>query len=132
MDPHQTLLQRLHQHPVLKHKELPGWLRIEAPEPSGFALELHSSCNDWTVYLGEAGFHQAFSVASEALNFIAWCYSGEVRVREFWRGNAPQKAVMEALQDGDWRVSSTTGYFLVPFWLKLREVVLTNPNLLKD
>jgi hypothetical protein len=131
MDPHQTLLQRLLRYPELKYKEQPGWLRIEAIEPNGFAVELRGGKSSWTVYLGNGGYHETFDSGDEVLDFVAWCYSGEARLREFWRGTVPQKSILEGLQDGDWREISTTGYFLVPFWQKSRVVVLQNPCLLK-
>ena len=132
MDPHLALLQKLHKHPELKHVELPGKIRVEAPTSSGFAVELRSAVDTWTVYLGEAGFHETFSTADDVMNFIAWCYSGEARIREVWRGNWPQKVILEALQSGQWLEESETGYFIVPFWLPRREVIRTNPNLLKS
>jgi hypothetical protein len=130
MDPHHALLQRLPRHPTLKYKEKLGWLRIEAPLPNGFAVELHSGEAEWTVYLGEGGFHETFASADEVSNFIAWCFSGEARLREIWRGTLPQKVMLETLVDGDWCEVSMTGYLLVPFWLSRREVILTNPCLL--
>ena len=82
--------------------------------------------------LGNAGFHESFTSAEEALNFIAWCYSGAARVREVWRGGLPQKAILEALENGDWRSVSETRFMFVPFWRDRREVVLENPSLLKS
>jgi hypothetical protein len=132
MDPHLTLVDKLKRYPELKHSERPGRVRVEAPEPNGFALELHSGHDGWTVYLGEAGFHETFSSADEVLNFIAWCYSGEARVREFWRGSSPQKAILEAYQGDDWREISLTGYFVLQFWLEQQVRVFTNPKILRD
>ena len=83
------------------------------------------------AWLGEAGFHDDFMTADEVLNFVAWCYSGAARVREVWRGQSPQKSVLEAYEDGEWYVVSTTGFIFVPFWRPRREVILQNPNLLK-
>jgi len=131
MDPHRALLLKLQQHPELKHMEVPGKIRIEAPDDRGFAVELHSAKGAWVVYLGEAGFHERFSSPDEVMNFIAWCYSGEARIREFWRGNWLQKAVLEAFQDGTWLEETLTGHFIVPFWLQRREIIRTNPNLLR-
>ncbi|MFZ4690010.1 MAG: hypothetical protein ACOYLS_12280 [Polymorphobacter sp.] len=132
MNPHLALLQKLEQHPELLHSETPGRLRIEPMAPNGFAVELHGNGNKWAVHLGEAGFHEIFLSADEVLNFISWCYSGDVRIRELWRGATPQTAILEAVEDGEWREVSRTGNFFVPFWQQQREVLLRNPNLLRN
>ncbi len=132
MDPRTTLLQKLQRHPELAYTEAPAGFRIESPSSSGFALELRRDEDEWTVFLGDAGFHEAFISAEEVLNFIAWCYSGQARLREVWQGSSPQKALLEGLEDGEWRVVSETRFIFVPFWRRRREIVLENPNLLKD
>lgn len=131
MDAHSALMEKLQQHPELAYSQRPGCVRIEPPAPNGFAVELRNAGAEWTVFLGNAGFHEAFTSTEEALNFIAWCYSGAARVREVWRGGSPQKATLEALENGQWRSVSKTGFIFVPFWRERREVVLENPNLLK-
>lgn len=132
MDPRPALLEKLQQHPELTYAEASGCVRIEPSNSTGFAVELRSDNDEWTVFLGNAGFHETFASAEEALNFIAWCYSGAARVREVWRGKSPQKAILETYEDGKWRSVSETGFFFVPFWRARREVVLVNPNLLRD
>ncbi len=133
MDPRIALIEKLQQHPELAYSETRCGVRIEPPNASGFAVELCSDdYKEWTVFLGNAGFHQAFCSAEEVLNFIAWCYSGAARVREVWRGSSPQKVVLEAREEGDWRTVSETGLMLVPFWRERREIVLENPNLQKS
>jgi hypothetical protein len=132
MDPHLVLLEKLQKHPELSYSEAPNWVRIDPPSASGFAVELRSSDSEWTVYLGEAGFHEEFTSPEEALDFIAWCYSGEARVREIWRGKSPQKAILEAQENGEWRTVSEIGFVFAPFWRKRREIVLRNPNLFKS
>ena len=132
MDLCTVLIEKLKRHPELAYSECPGGVRIEPPSSSGFAVGLHSDDQEWTVVLGNAGFHEAFNSAEEALSFIAWCYSGTARVREVWRGSSPEKSVLEAREDGVWRWVSETQFIFVPFWRKRREVVLENPNLLKD
>jgi hypothetical protein len=131
MEPHAALIERLKRHPELIYREIPGGVRIEPPGPGGFAVEVRGGGGEWTVFLGDAGFHETFDSGEEALNFVAWCYSGEARVREVWRGGSPAKAALEACQDGTWRCVSETGFIFVPFWRRRREVVLENPNLLK-
>ena len=132
MDPRTAFIEKLQKHPELVYADAPDCLRIEPPSSTGFAVELRSDNGEWTVFLGDAGFHEAFAAAEEALDFIAWCYSGAARVREVWRGRSPQKATLESHEDGEWRSVSETGFFFVPFWRERREVVLVNPNLLRD
>jgi hypothetical protein len=56
MDPRVALMERLEQHSELAYREAPGFLRIEAPSPNGFAVELRSDDLEWTVFLGNPGF----------------------------------------------------------------------------
>lgn len=127
-----ALIEKLQQHPELAYSETSGRVRIEPPSAHGFAIELLGDGNHCTVFLGGAGFHESFDKREEALDFIAWCYSGAARVREVWRGNTPQSAILEAHENGEWRPVSKTGFFFVPFWRERREIVLENPNLLKN
>jgi hypothetical protein len=127
-----VLLEKLKRHPELSFSEAPGHVRVEAPSSSGFAVELRSDGSEWTVFLGDAGFHQAFTSTDEVLNFIAWCYSGAARVREVWRGSSPQSADLQAYKNEQWRTVSETRFLFVPFWRKRREVILENPKLLRN
>ena len=108
MDPRAAFIAKLQSHPDLQYEEFAGGVRVAPPTPTGFALELRSDDGAWEVYLGNAGFHESFTSGDEVLNFIAWCYSGTARVREVWRGNAPQKSILEYLDEGQWKVSSET------------------------
>ena len=132
MDARLALLEKLKQHPELAYSEAAGCVRVEPPSRDGFAVELRGADNEWTVFLGNAGFHETFASTEEVLDFIAWCFSGAARVREIWRGKSPQKAILEAHENGEWRTVSETGFIFVPFWLGRREVILANPNLLKN
>ena len=132
MDARVALIEKLKQHPALAYSEAPHRLRIEPPSPNGFAVELRSEGGEWTGFLGDAGFHESFTSSEEALNFIAWCYSGEARVREVWRGASPQKVTLEAYENGNWRSVSETGFLFVPFWRERRELLLKNPDLRRN
>jgi hypothetical protein len=131
MDPHVAFLEKLRQRPELTYSETSNCVRVEPPSSRGFAVELRSASNNWTVFLGDAGFHEVFTSSEDVLNFIAWCYSGEARVREIWRGSSLQKAILEARENAEWRTVSETRFVLVPFWRERREVILKNPNLLR-
>lgn len=132
MDPCTALTEKLQQHPELVYSEAPGYVRIEPPTSHGFAVELRSAEQEFTVYLGDAGFHESFTSAEEVLTFVAWCYSGGARVRELWRGSLPQKAVVEVYEDGEWGTVSEVRFIFVPFWRGRREVVLENPTLFQN
>ncbi|MFN9499581.1 MAG: hypothetical protein ACK54U_03470 [Sphingomonadales bacterium] len=129
-DTFSTLTEKLARHPELQWEAGDGFVRVNAPVSGGFALELQHQGGEWTVFLGSGGWHQHFDDGADALEFIAWCYSGNVRVREVWRGTSLQKSVLETQVDGAWRQTSHTGYFLVPFWRKKTEVIMQNPDLL--
>lgn len=107
------------------------WVRIDAPRSNGFAVELRHEGDEWTVYLGSGGWHQHFDEPKEALALIAWCYSGDARVREVYRGDVLQKSILEGFVEGAWESISLTRYF-APFWRKRTEVLLENPNMISD
>lgn len=131
MDPRCTLREKLKGHPELRWTEADDFIRIEPLRPDGFTVALGPQGDEWVVYLGEGGFHQAFESADEALNFVAWCFSGECRLREVRRGTRVQKCIVEAKDDGDWQTVLTTGFFLFAPWHRRVEAVFQNPNLLK-
>jgi len=131
MDPFAILAEKLKSRPELVWRQIPRGMLIEPPCPTGFAIELNADIHGWTVWLGDAGFHDDFTTADELLDFVAWCYSGEARVREVWRGRIPQKSVLEAYTDGEWHEVSMTGFIFVPFWRRRTEVILQNPDLLR-
>ncbi len=132
MNLHDTLAQKLDGHAVLKSVRLPDYIRIEAPNANGFAVQIWGQQGNWTVGLGDGAWHDEFADGDEALRFISWCYSGEARLREIRRGKHVHKAILEAYDEGDWYVVSTTVYPLTPFWRKSRETIFQNSNLLSD
>ncbi len=131
MNPVASLIEKLREHPELVYRAQPGFLRIDAASPTGFSIEVRADEHGWSVWLGEAGFHDDFSRAEDLFNFVAWCFSGEARVREVWRGKKPQRSVLETFEDGQWREVSATVFIFVPWWRPRTEVILQNPNLLR-
>lgn len=129
MDPVSAIADKLAEHAILNWTKGDRWIRVDAPHSGGFAVELRWEGDEWTVYLGSGGWHQHFDEATEALNLVAWCYSGNARIREIYRGHVLQKSILEALEGESWNRISETGYF-APFWHKRSEVVFQNPNLL--
>lgn len=130
MDPIAELKIKIAGHSKLDFDDLPSGIRIHPPVPNGFAVEVHDDTDAWTVYLGNAGFHETFDTSEETLQFVAWCYSGEARIREVWRGRSPAKSVLEVFENGTWCITSETRFIFVPFWRRRREMILENPNLL--
>ena len=132
MDLRTALIEKLKRHPELLFSDSPGGVRIEAPTPHGFAVDIRGQDQNWTVYLGDAGFHEDFETSEDTLSFVAWCFSGMARLREVWRGTSPVKSVLEAYEDGEWRFVSETGFIFTPFWRQQRNIILENPNLLTE
>jgi hypothetical protein len=128
MDPLAALAEKLKDHPELVSRNIPGGLRIEPPCQTGFGIELNADAHGWTVWLGNAGFHDDFTSADEVLEFVSWCYSGAARVREVWRGSVPQKSVLEACEVGEWHEVATTEFIFVPFWRKRNGSDLAQPR----
>ena len=129
MDPITALAEKLARHPELRWTRGDDWMQVDAPSPTGFAVEFRHEGDEWTVYLGSGGWHQHFDDSAEALELIAWCYSGDARMRETYRGKILQKSALEGLVNGSWQSVSLTGY-LAFFWRTKTEVVLQNPNIL--
>jgi hypothetical protein len=131
VDPLQLLAERLRGRPELAWTATPGSVRIEAPATEGFAVELVRDEDQLTVFLGDGASDLIFEDSDEALNFVAWCFSGEARLRQTWRGDSLHKCVLEGLQRDQWQTVETTVFPFVPFWRSKREVILRNPNLLR-
>lgn len=131
MDALDRLESKLTSHPELQWQRESGRICIEAPRLGGFAVELHFSGDEWTVYLGLGTWHEHFLDEEEALNFVAWCYSGEARLREIRRGSVLTKSVLEARNGETWERVSEVGYLSFAFWRQKSEIVRQNPNLLR-
>ncbi|GAA4725267.1 hypothetical protein H9L13_00150 [Sphingomonas lutea] len=131
MDLIQALRERLERLPKVIEAQVPGGIRLAAPDPDGFAIEILDGPDEWTVFLGDGAFHDHFDTADEALSFVVWCYSGKARLREFSRGNIPSGAVLESLEDNTWSAVSEMKLIFVPFWRARTESVFRNPSLLK-
>ena len=133
MNLYDVLAKKIDDHPVLKCVSWPNGIRIEAPNADGFAVQVWGGDNDWTVSVGDGGaWHEQLSESDDVLNFVAWCYSGEARLREARRGNWVQTAILEAHSVDGWYEESRVVYPFVPFWRKTRETVFHNPDLLSD
>jgi hypothetical protein len=106
--------------------------RIEAASVDGFAITLSADHAGWVVALGDTGFHEHFDERDDPLNFIAWCYSGECRLREIQYGFAVGRTILEYFENDQWIVYSTTGSVFFPFWRKRSEKILQNPKMIRD
>jgi hypothetical protein len=85
-------------------------LLIEAVQPNGFSVRLCKTNEDWTVALGDHGFHEHFDAADDSpMEFIAWCYSGLSRLREIRYGRVVGRTVLECLKGDKYVIVSTTG-----------------------
>ena len=106
-------------------------IRIEAAGANGFSITLSKDHDGWVVALGDAGFHEHFDESDDPLNFIAWCYSGESRLREIRYGSVVRRTVLEYFENDEWLTYSTTGEIFFPFWKKASENILQNPTMLR-
>ena len=128
MNPIDRLVERLAKHPELRFTATATAVEIEPPTPEGFAVTLHSANTAYSVSFD--GWHEHFQSGDEALDCVAFAYSGRSRLATMYRGRIPVKWVMESYDDGRWRAVSEIGHFFVPFWLRPRVVYRQNPNLL--
>jgi hypothetical protein len=104
-------------------------VEIDAPSSDGFAVCLRAAPNDYVVHF--EGWHEHFSSADEALECIAFAYSGKCRLAITYRGRTPVKWVLESLEDDNWVADSEVGHFLIPFWRRPRVVYRQNPKALE-
>ena len=128
MEPIQQLTERLAQHPELKFSATATFVRVEAPSTDGFSVSFYSSSKGYTVHFD--GWHEHFDSADEALECVAFAYSGQCRLAISYRGRVAVRWVLEFMNDGTWQAESEVGHFFVPFWLPPRVVYRQNPHLL--
>lgn len=128
MNPIDELVKRLAKHPDLRYTATATRVEIESPTSEGFAVCLHASGSEYVVSFD--GWHEHFVSGEEALNCVAFAYSGRCRLAITYRGRVPVKWAMESAHDGQWTGDSEVGHFFVPFWSRRRVVYRHNPNLL--
>src|SRR5258705_13548018 len=128
MDPIARLKERLSQHPQLRFEATTSSIDVQAPSPDGFAVGLRVAPPGYIVSFD--GWHEEFSSPEEALDCVAFAFSGESRLAVTYCGAMPVKWVLEFWRDAQWQPESETGRLLQPFWLPRRVVYRQNPNLL--
>ncbi|HZI81443.1 MAG TPA: hypothetical protein VFD69_18110 [Vicinamibacterales bacterium] len=130
MNPIDELVERLARHPGLRFTATATVVEIESPTSEGFAVRLQAAKSEFIVAF--EGWHEHFESGEEALNCVAFAYSGRCRLAVTYRGRIPVKWVMESWDDGRWIADSEVRHFVVPFWLRRRVVYRQNPNLLSS
>jgi hypothetical protein len=128
-NPIDELVERLREHPELRFVSTPSSVKIEAPSSEGFSVALYAATKEFVVHYD--GWHEHFTSGREALDCVAFAYSGECRLAITYRGRVPVKWVVESLEDGTWRADSEVGQFFVPFWFRARVEYRQNPVRLK-
>ena len=135
MDAIALLCEKLEERGDLDWSRRAQTVLIAAPVEEGFSVALEKSCPEdfasdpYTVYLGDSGFHMHLASAEEALECVAWCFSGEARLVETVRG-AVISARLEMLQDGAWEPIEDWARIGL-FWRRKATRQLRNPNLLR-
>jgi len=126
----EALLSKLRRYPELRYRLIPGGVRIEAPNPGGFAITFQGEGTDWLVAFGEGGLHEHFERAEEALDFVAFGLSDRCRLRET-RTCFLQKAAVEMRERDGWTLVHEVGAPRIAFRRRRSQVVLQN-TLLKS
>lgn len=123
--PAASLLSKLRRHPELRYSLIDGGVRIEPPNPGGFAITFRREGAGWLVAFGDGGMHEHFAGADEALRFVALGLSESCRLRET-RTRFVRKATVEVLGEGGWTPIHEVGTPTIAFWRRRREVLLQN------
>ena len=128
MNPLVQVKERLLRHPELRFVETATSIDIQPPSADGFGVGIRVVPHGYIVSF--EGWHEEYATAEEALNCVAFAFSGESRLAVTYRGPVPVKWSLERLHGGQWYLESETGLILQPFWLRRRVVYRKNPNLL--
>jgi hypothetical protein len=128
VDPISELSAKLIRHPELEFIKTSNSIEIRAPSTSGFSVRLYVQSSFYTVAF--EGWHEDFDSPLDALDCVAFAFSGQSRLAVTYRGNRPVKWELEYLENGEWVVDSEVGLLSVPFWRLRRKVYLQNPDLL--
>jgi hypothetical protein len=112
-------------------------IRIGTLSADGFAVTIDSNLSgecppEWTVYIGECGYHTHILDPKEAVEFVTMCFSGEWRLREIRRGELTVRAFIEARSPDGWRREGSYGLLFSPFWRSKSEHIFLNANCLME
>jgi hypothetical protein len=91
---------------------------VSRADGRGFPVELCEVRGAYVV--SYRGWHEHFDEEREALECFAFGLSSHCRLVTTYRGRWPVKWTVECREDDGWRMGSTTGLLLVPFWLPKR------------
>ena len=124
MDAIAEVKRRLQALPGLAFTQTADSIEVAPSNRSGFPVALTVEPKGFTVYFG--GWHEHFESAREAVNCFSYGLRGDCRLRISYRGSTPYKWTLEHRREGQWVAESTTGSFLIPFWRRRQETLLSN------
>ena len=125
----EEIRKKLEKYPEIKYEGGENSISIFPSDEEGFTILVEESPFSYTVAFD--GWHESFESKEEALNCVGFGLSDSCRLKTIYRGETPQKWVVEFKENGEWVMDSETGRFIFPFWLKSRVVYKQN-HLIKE
>lgn len=118
MDPIAKIRNKLEQDPRVRLETTDTAVTVSMRDGSGFPVRFEGVDGEYRVFFD--GWHEHFEDEDEALACLAFGLSSRCRLVTTYRGDRPVKWTVESREGDSWRVESTTGLLLVPFWRRRR------------
>lgn len=124
-DPVDVLVGKLGRYPQVQHRLVASGCEIDPPTEGGFRICLYRHGKNWCVAFGEGGFHEEFSKAEDALEFVAFGLSDNCRLREV---TSPflRRSIVERRNEKGWAMVFEVGVLWWPVPFGARECVFQN------
>jgi hypothetical protein len=129
VQPLEQIREKLAGHPDWSVVDEGQALTVTARQPTGFDVSFAEDEEGYVVYFGSWHQHFARTEASSALECFAFGLSDSARLRVHSKGGVDYRWTLEALENGTWHTSSTTGLLLYPFWRRRQVRYLKNVGL---
>ena len=121
------IIEKLAKYPQVKYEFKDEMLVIHSETESGFTVSLYYEDEEFQVYF--EGWHEEFDSEDDALNSLAFGLSSECRLKEYSRGGAAYKWIVQYKENDEWINDSTTALFFFQFW-KRKEIRYLQNNLI--
>jgi hypothetical protein len=118
------IVAKLKKHPEVSYKCNATAVVVEPANVDGFAVELSEHAGGYTVSF--EGWREEFESEEAALNCFAFGLSDQCRLKIDYRGSFPYRWSVEGANGDGWKLDSTTGLLLFPFWRRRRTVYRQN------
>lgn len=119
-----TIAQMVSKYPHLQTTIENRAITVTPLSDHGFPVSLFEKDSGYTVGFG--GWHEEYDSEAEAIEAFSFGLSEECRLKIVYRGATACSWTCESFSDGEWRVVSTTGLLLTPFWRKKQIVYRQN------